>query len=123
VTAALGGKAATKDIYVKQGSDWGPYQFTLTDSNGDTVNLTGSDSFAGKVRATEISSTVLATFTFSVNTTTDTVSVSMSATTSAAMTAVERITRLRYDFEWTKASGVIDRIMQGNFILSAEVTR
>ena len=119
----IGSRAAKQTIYIKQGSDFAA-QFQLKDAAGAVVSLAGS-SFAGQIRKTKQSVTPAASFTFQI--VTDTVTYSLSKTTSSAMTAGESETddasKYVYDIEWTKPSGVVERIQEGALILSREVTR
>jgi hypothetical protein len=121
----IGTRAAQKDIYVKQGSDWFA-KFKIQNPDKTFVDLTGS-SFSGKVRRNKLSSVVEAQFTFSVNTVTREVSVTLSKTISSAMKAGEKesdmLSKYVYDWEWTKPNGEVDRFQEGSFILSAEVTK
>jgi hypothetical protein len=90
------------------------------------VALTGS-SFSGQIRKTKSTTVVAASFTFSVNTTTNTVQYSLARAVSSAMqageTEVDPASQYVYDIEWTKPSGMVDRIQEGALVLSREVTR
>ena len=121
----IGSKASKVAIYVKQGSDWAA-EFQIKDSTGAVVSLAGS-SFNGQIRKTRSTTVVAASFTFSVNTTTNTVQYSLARAVSSALqageTEVDPASQYVYDIEWTKPSGMVDRIQEGALVLSREVTR
>jgi len=119
----IGSKAAKVTIYVKQGSDFAA-QFQLKDSTGAVVLLAGS-AFAGQIRKTKQTTTTAASFTFTI--VANTVTYSLAKEVSSGMVAGELETddasKYVYDIEWTKPSGVVERIQEGALILSREVTR
>jgi hypothetical protein len=124
-TTELGNRAAQKNIYVKQGSDW-IVKFKIQNPDKTYVDLTGS-SFTGKIRRNKLSSTVEAEFTFSIDLLNREVTVSLARSVTSAMKAGEKETDIDskyvYDWEWQKSNGTVDRFQEGNLILSAEVTR
>lgn len=121
----LGGRAAKKNIYIKQGSDW-LVKFKIQNPDKTFVNLTGS-SFSGKIRRNKLSILVEAEFTFTINLMTNEVSVLLSRSVSSLMKAGEKetdmLSKYVYDWEWVKSNGDIDRFQEGALILSAEVTK
>lgn len=121
----LGVRAAQKNIYIKQGSDW-LVKFKIQNPDKTFVNLTGS-SFSGKIRRNKLSILVEAEFTFTINLATNEVSVLLSKSVSSLMKAGEKetdmLSKYVYDWEWVKSNGDIDRFQEGALILSAEVTK
>lgn len=119
----IGAKAAKETIYVRQGSDWSA-SFQIKDAAGVVVPLAGS-SFAGQIRKTKGSGTIVASFVFEI--TGDTVKYTIPRAVSSAMTAgdseADEASKYVYDIEWTKPSNEVERIQEGVLILSREVTR
>jgi surface antigen len=119
----LGSKPEQKNIFIKQGSDFSA-SFQILDAGGSVVSLSGSV-FTGQIRKTKKSTTLAASFAFSVQS--DIVTISLAKADSSAMVAGETIndpaSKYFYDIEWTKPDGKTDRIQEGTLILSQEVTR
>lgn len=121
----IGTKPPCVNTFVLQGSTY-KKAFVIKNSAGALVDLTGS-SFVGQIRRTKSSTTVVASFTFSVNLSLSRVEYSLSAATTAAMTAGatddSSDSQYVYDIEWIKSDGSIQRIFGGVLTLSPEVTR
>lgn len=120
----LGNEARNLTIYIKQGSDW-VAEFSIYDQNGNIVSMAGS-SFAGKIKKTKLSQEVTANFNFSINQTTNVVTVSLTNSQTSQIVGGEReidpASKYVYDWEWTNAQGIVDRIQEGNVIVSTGVT-
>ena len=120
----LGHEARVLTIYIKQGSDW-IAEFSIYDQNGNIVSMTGS-SFAGKIKKTKLSQDVVASFNFSINETTNVVTATLTNSQTSQMVGGEReidhASKYVYDWEWTNAQGIVDRIQEGNVIISTGVT-
>ena len=117
--------AAKYNITIEQGAT---FSLKLTiKSPGVTptpIDIT-SWAFAGQVRSSALSSTILATFTFTILnqiTNTGEVLVTLSETETAAIPATCSTSNFAYDIEAT-VSGAVKRLLQGTAIFSAEVTR
>ena len=119
------GIAGLYNITCQQGATF-QRQVTWTDSARDAYNLTG---YAARmqVRANVTSNTVIATLsttagsegTITLGGTAGTVDLLISATNTAALTAGQYV----YDLELVSGGGVVTRLLEGNFKVSAEVTR
>lgn len=105
---------------VDQGSTWNVQATIATD--GTPWNLTGYTARM-KVRPTVESTTVTMSITdtdgIALGGAAGTVTLSRSATQTAALTAGSYV----YDLELVSGGGVVTRILQGPFVVSAEVTR
>lgn len=115
--------AGKLNLYVEQGATFSRV-LTINDSNGDPVNLS-TWTFAGQVRSSYSSSSVIVSLTFTVkNQTTNTgeVEISLTATQTSAIPATGALSRYVYDIEATIGSEK-RRVVEGEFQLSAEVTR
>ena len=109
--------AVYSNLTVDQGSDI-TYTIDVTDSDGNSVNLTGY-TIAGQVRKSYSSSTAV-DFTAAVtNASNGTVTISLSSTQTNNMKAG----RYLYDVEMTSTGGTITRILEGQIEVMAGVTR
>lgn len=91
---------------------------SLTDSNGDVLNLTGY-SATGQVRKTFSSSTVAATFTTALAAGTGQVTLTLTDVATAAMTSGRYV----YDILLTDSSGDKTRILEGHATVTPSVSR
>jgi hypothetical protein len=118
----------TAGIYnatIDQGATWS-VTVTYKDSTGAPINLTGYTARM-QVRANVTSNTVIATLsttagsegTITLGGTAGTVDLLISATNTAALTTGQYV----YDLELVSGGGVVTRLLEGNFKVSAEVTR
>lgn len=116
--------AAKLNITIEQGTDFSQ-KLTIKDSVLALVDITAW-SFAGQVRASFNATAILATFTFqTLDQTTNRGEVLMKlahAVTSAIPAGKKKLTTYAYDVESTVA-GIIDRVVEGDAILDAEVTK
>ncbi len=114
-------KPGNYDITIYQGASFSQV-FTWKDENGAAINLTGYTARL-KVRPAIDSSTVLISLAdgsgITLGGAAGTITVSISATDTAALTAMLGV----YDLELISGSGAVTRLLQGNLIISNEVTR
>jgi hypothetical protein len=108
------------DITCPQGATFDK-TFTIT-VNGSLLNLTGY-SAAMQVREAYNSSTALVSLTSSSGITLGGSAGTILVTITAAATAAIKDGFYSYDLEITSGSGVKDRVLQGRFIVTPEVTR
>ena len=119
------GIAGLYNITCQQGATF-QRQVTWTDSARDAYNLTGYTARM-QVRSNVTSNTIIATLsttagntgTITLGGTTGTVDLLLYATNTAALTAGQYV----YDLELVSGGGVVTRLLEGNFKVSAEVTR
>jgi hypothetical protein len=119
------GIAGLYNITCQQGATF-QRQVTWTDSARDAYNLTGYTARM-QVRSDVTSNTIIATLsttagntgTITLGGTAGTVDLLISATNTAALTAGQYV----YDLELVSGGGVVTRLLEGNFKVSAEVTR
>lgn len=119
------GIAGLYNITCQQGATF-QRQVTWTDSARDAYNLTGYTARM-QVRANVTSNTVIATLsttagsegTITLGGTAGTVDLLISAANTASLTAGQYV----YDLELVSGGGVVTRLLEGNFKVSAEVTR
>ena len=108
---------ATKaNILIDQGSSFST-TVTITDSNGDPVDLTGY-SGAAQMRKSYTSSTAY-TFTVNVGNTSGTLTLSMTANTTANIAGG----RYLYDVELTNDTGLVSRVFEGIVTVNPNITR
>jgi len=109
--------AVYSNLTVDQGSDIS-YTIDVTDSNGDSINLSGY-TVAGQIRKS-YSSLTSVSFTAAVtNTSTGEVTISLTSTQTNDMKAG----RYLYDVEMTSSGGTVTRILEGQIEVIAGVTR
>lgn len=119
------GIAGLYNITCQQGATF-QRQITWTDSARDAYNLTGYTARM-QVRANTTSNTVITSLstsagydgTITLGGTAGTVDLLISATNTAALTAGQYV----YDLELVSGGGVVTRLLEGNFKVTAEVTR
>ena len=119
------GIAGLYNITCQQGATF-QRQITWTDSAKDPYNLTGYTARM-QVRDNVSSNTIIATLSTTAGNTgtitlggiAGTVDLLISATNTAALTAGQYV----YDLELVSGGGVVTRLLEGNFRVSAEVTR
>ena len=119
------GIAGLYNITCQQGATF-QRQVTWTDSARDAYNLTGYTARM-QVRSDVTSNTIIATLsttagntgTITLGGTAGTVDLLISATNTAALTAGQYV----YDLELVSGGGVVTRLLEGNFKVTAEVTR
>ncbi len=109
--------AAVSNLYIDQGADFST-TLSLTDSNGDVLNLTGY-SAVGQMRKTYGSSTVAATFTIALVAGTGQVTLTLTDTVTAALTSGRYV----YDVLITDSSGDKTRILEGHATVTPSVSR
>jgi hypothetical protein len=110
--------AGLYNIIIQQGSTF-DYQIGVKDPSGIPIDLTGAV-IRGMIRGTYNDVSPLATFTINCPTPTNGIFHIM---LSAAVTALFNFTKALYDIEIAYPNGTTDRILQGNVILSREVTK
>jgi hypothetical protein len=98
--------AIKANIVIDQGSDFST-EISVTDDNGDPVNLTGY-SAAAQMRKHYTSATAISF-----------VALSMNAATSSNVTAGRYV----YDCEITSSSNVVSRLVEGIVTVTPQVTR
>ena len=109
--------AALSNIYIDQGSDF-TTTISLTDSNGDVLNLTGYTALA-QVRKSHGSTTIAATFTTVLTADSGQLALSLTDTVTAAMDRVRYV----YDVLLTDGSGDKTRVLEGQAVLTPGVSR
>jgi hypothetical protein len=108
---------ATKaNIYIDQGSTFST-TVTITDNNGDVVDLTNYTG-AGQMRKSYSSSTAY-NFTVNVGNTSGTITLSMTANATANIAGG----RYLYDVELTNTSGLVSRVLEGIATVNPNITR
>lgn len=108
---------ATKaNIYIDQGSTFST-TVTITDINGDPIDLTGYTG-AGQMRKSYTSSTAY-NFTISVGNTSGVVTLSMTANATANIAGG----RYLYDVELTSNTGLVSRVVQGIATVNPNITK
>jgi hypothetical protein len=111
--------AANYDIYIEQGATY--YQeFIWKDSNGVAINLSTYTSRM-QVRQVKTENVILnLTNTSGMTLGSDgSIKISVSATTTSTLPTLGA----RYDLELQSANGTVTRLLQGEVVISAEVTR
>ena len=109
--------AALSNIYIDQGSDF-TTTISLTDSNGDVLNLTGYTALA-QVRKSHGSTTIAATFTTVLTADAGQLALSLTDTVTAAMDSGRYV----YDVLLTDGSGDKTRVLEGQAVLTPGVSR
>ena len=109
--------AALSNIYIDQGSDF-TTTISLTDSNGDVLNLTGYTALA-QVRKSHVSTTIAATFTTVLTADSGQLALSLTDTVTAAMDSGRYV----YDVLLTDGSGDKTRVLEGQAVLTPGVSR
>ena len=109
--------AALSNIYIDQGSDF-TTTISLTDSNGDILDLTGYTALA-QVRKSYGSTTIAATFTTVLTADSGQLALSLTDTVTAAMDSGRYV----YDVLLTDGSGDKTRVLEGQAILTPGVSR
>lgn len=108
---------ATKaNLFIDQGATFYTI-ITLTDNNGDPIDITGYTG-AAQMRKHYTSSTAK-TFTVALGNTSGTIALSMSANTTANIEAG----RYLYDVELTDGSGSVSRVFEGIVTVNPNITR
>ena len=108
---------ATKaNLYIDQGTSFSTV-VTITDNNGDPIDLTGYQG-ASQIRKTYSSSTSYP-FDVLVGNTSGTVTLSMSANATANIAGG----RYLYDVELTDTGGLISRVFEGIVTVNPNITR
>jgi len=109
--------AALSNIYIDQGSDF-TTTISLTDSNGDVLDLTGYTALA-QVRKSYGSTTIAATFTTVLTADSGQLALSLTDTVTAAMDSGRYV----YDVLLTDGSGDKTRVLEGQAVLTPGVSR
>jgi hypothetical protein len=107
--------AIKANIVIDQGSDFST-EISVTDDNGDPVNLTGY-SAAAQMRKHYTSATAIS-FIATIDVA-GSVALSMNAATSSNVTAGRYV----YDCEITSSSNVVSRLVEGIVTVTPQVTR
>ena len=109
--------ASISNIFIDQGATF-TTTVTVTDANGDAVNLSGY-SVAAKIRKTFLSSTATA-FTATIsNASSGEITISLSPTQTTALEAG----RFVYDVLITASGGTKTRVVEGQVTVNPSVTR
>ena len=109
--------ASISNIFIDQGATF-TTTVTVTDSNGDAVNLSGY-SVAAQIRKTFLSSTATA-FTATIsNASSGEITISLTPTQTAALEAG----RFVYDVVITASGGTKTRVVEGQVTVNPSVTR
>ena len=109
--------AARADILIDQGTT-SETVVTVTDTNGDVVNLTGYTANA-QIRKHHTSSSATKTFTISNGGTNGQLTLQLNAANTAAITEGRYV----YDVKVTSGSSVISRVVEGLVTVNPSVTR
>jgi|TARA_B110000438_G_C15405841_1_gene475377 hypothetical protein len=109
--------AAVSNFYIDQGADFSTI-ISLTDSNGDVLNLSGYTALA-QIRKTYGSTTIAGTFTTSLAADTGQLTMSLTDVVTAAITSGRYV----YDVLLTDGSGDKTRVLEGQAILTPGVSR
>ena len=109
--------AAVSNLYIDQGADFST-TLSLTDSNGDVLNLTGYSAI-GQLRKTFGSSTIAATFGTALTASTGQVTLTLGDTVTTAITSGRYV----YDILLTDSSGDKTRILEGHATVTPSVSR
>ena len=109
--------AALSNIYIDQGSDF-TTTISLTDSNGDVLDLTGYSALA-QIRKIYGSTTIAATFTTVLTAESGSLALSLTDVITAAMSSGRYV----YDVLLTDGSGDKTRVLEGQAILTPGVSR
>ena len=109
--------AALSNIYIDQGADFQTV-ISLTDSNGDVLDLTGYTALA-QIRKTYGSTTIAATFTTVLTTDSGQLTMSLTDVVTAAMDSGRYV----YDVLLTDGSGDKTRVLEGQAILTPGVSK
>ena len=109
--------ASISNIFIDQGATF-TTTVTVTDANGDAVNLSGN-SVAAQIRTTFLSSTATA-FTATIsNASSGEITISLSPTQTTALEAG----RFVYDVLITASGGTKTRVVEGQVTVNPSVTR
>jgi hypothetical protein len=109
--------AALSNIYIDQGSDFSTV-ISLTDSNGDILDLTGYTALA-QIRKSYGSTTISATFGSTLVADTGQLTLTLADTVTASVDSGRYV----YDVLLTDASGDKTRVLEGQAILTPSVSR
>ena len=109
--------AALSNIYIDQGSDFSTI-ISLTDSNGDVLNLSGYTALA-QIRKTYGSTTIAGTFTTSLAADTGQLTMSLTDVVTTAIASGRYV----YDVLLTDGSGDKTRVLEGQAVLTPGVSR
>ena len=109
--------AALSNIYIDQGSDFSTV-ISLTDSNGDILDLTGYTALA-QIRKSYGSTTISATFGSTLVADTGQLTLTLADTVTASVDSGRYV----YDVLLTDASGDKTRVLEGQAVLTPSVSR
>jgi len=109
--------AAVSNFYIDQGADFSTI-ISLTDSNGDVLNLSGYTALA-QIRKTYGSTTIAGTFTTVLSADSGQLTMSLTDVATTAMTSGRYV----YDVLLTDGSGDKTRVLEGQAILTPGVSR
>jgi hypothetical protein len=109
--------AARADMVVDQGANFETV-VTVTDSNGDKIDLTNYTA-AGQIRKHHTSSNATASFTITNGTTAGTLTLALNHANTAAISSGRYV----YDVEILSAANVKTRVVEGIVTVTPEVTR
>ena len=109
--------AALSNIYIDQGADFSTI-ISLTDSNGDVLDLTGYTALA-QIRKTYGSTTIAGTFATALVANTGQLTLSLTDVITGAMGSGRYV----YDVLLTDGSGDKTRVLEGQAILTPSVSR
>lgn len=108
--------AIKANLFIDQGASFST-TVSITDTNGDVIDLTGYEG-AAQMRKSYTSSTAY-DFSVSVANTLGTVTLSMSANATANIAGG----RYLYDVELTDTSGIVSRVFEGIVTVNPNITR
>jgi hypothetical protein len=109
--------AALSNIYIDQGSDFSTV-ISLTDSNGDILDLTGYTALA-QIRKSYGSTTISATFGATLVADSGQLTLTLADTVTASVDSGRYV----YDVLLTDASGDKTRVLEGQAVLTPSVSR
>jgi len=118
--------AAVRNLYIEQGADWAE-DFQIR-NDGVVESLSGC-TIEGKARDGELrTSTVVFSFTFTINTSENRIYVTVPKATTTAITTLgakstDKASTYYYDYELTRPGGLTERIQEGKVLMSREITR
>lgn len=113
--------AGKLDLVIEQGADF-TRTLTFTDSGGTAINITGY-TFRMQGRVNKSSTSTIFNYGTAQFTVTGGTAGIVALSVPGTVTAAYDFDTGVYDLEWVTPTGAIKRILEGNIILSREVTR
>lgn len=126
-TLRIGSYGERMDVLLRQGGTFGPYTATMKNPDGTAVDLTGC-LIRGQLRKKALDTTIVATLDCAItNATGGVYTFGLSAATTAAIPAGEKVTdrasQYVWDLELVDSSGRVIPLYYGPVIILREVTR